>query len=52
MALHLGKKDPTYDSSDFRYAVIREGLTLPKIPAPSGGYGMDFRTGSCSQWTG
>ena len=43
MALHLGKKDPTYDSRDLRYAVIRQGITLPKIPPPSGGYGMDFQ---------
>lgn len=41
--MKLGKKPATYDSRDIRYADVRPtGLTLPKAPAPGGGYGRDF----------
>lgn len=45
MPLKLGKRAATYDSRDIRYSDIRPtALTpsLPPIPAPHGGYGMDF----------
>jgi hypothetical protein len=42
MTLHLGKSAPTYDSRDLHYADVREGIELPPVPPPSGGYGMDF----------
>lgn len=41
--LPLGKKPATYSASDLRFAAVRPStLSLPKIPKPGGGYGMDF----------
>lgn len=43
MSLELGKKPATYDRRDLRYADVRpDSVTLPNIPKPGGGYGMDF----------
>jgi hypothetical protein len=41
--MKLGKRPATYDSRDIRYADVRpKGTSLPTIPPPGGGYGMDF----------
>lgn len=42
MTLHLGKRDPTYDSRDLKYATVLATGSLPPVPPPHGGYGMDF----------
>lgn len=42
MTLQLGKQPASYDSRDLRYADVRTTLSLPPIPPPGGGYGMDF----------
>jgi hypothetical protein len=38
----LGKRPATYDARDLRFSDVRAGASLPHIPKPGGGYGMDF----------
>jgi hypothetical protein len=40
--LKLGKRPATYDHRDLRFSDVRSGVSLPHIPKPGGGYGMDF----------
>lgn len=43
MTFFTGKQPASYDSRDLLYADVRPaGLTLPHIPKPGGGYGMNF----------
>lgn len=38
----LGKLAPKYDKRDLSFSELRTTTTLPPIPKPGGGYGMDF----------
>lgn len=43
--LHLGKRDFVPDSRDHLWAdILPSTITVPKIPKPHGGFGMDFPT--------
>lgn len=43
MTLYTGKKDFIHDNRDLRWSDIRpSGITIPTVPKPHGGFGMDF----------